>query len=578
MSKLHIKLNIQRFAVNVTTHSLTETGYNASTGKSSVRYQVAIQTTGDSYNINNQTGTFVIDGVTYTNVYKLPKNSTTIVFDQTVDVSNDGTGTRVVSASYRCPTTPAYGTQTGSTSVTLIARYPTSNQSIASKTETSITMNWSSNTTINYLWYSINNGASWVAVGNPNTTSGSYTITGLSAGTPYNIKTRVRSAASNLTTDSGTSTQSTYYYPHCTSAPNFYIGNTLTLGLYNPLSRSINVYLIDKNNVEYGPHAVSSTSISGFTYASLQQGLYSSLGVTGKSAQYRVKVVYGNSVATANGGNYQVSDDYCRPTLQSYQIYDVNPKTLALTNNNNRQVLNYSTVRIESTFNPSNSNDLVSTIISRRVDDTTYTTEYIDIEKANKSSFNVRATNSRQILSNSRTISFTDIVNYFPPTITGEFTRPIQTGNRIAVSFNGSYFNNYFDAEEQNLNEITIKWYVRINENEEWTYGGTFVKDTDYTISNNTFTTGYSEKDITCPATISGGEWDYMTKYYFKLEVTDLLYDSNEPIEYEQYLVIATPYYSWWRTNGENYLDVLGTLMIKGQPVLEYEIVDEWND
>lgn len=93
---------------------------------------------------------------------------------------------------------------TGSNNWTLdnIPRYATSKQSLNSKTETTITINWLSDNTIDYLWYSINNGSNWNAVGTVNGTSGTYTITGLNAETTYNIKTRVRRKDSQLTTDS----------------------------------------------------------------------------------------------------------------------------------------------------------------------------------------------------------------------------------------------------------------------------------------------------------------------------------------------------------------------------------------
>ena len=70
--------------------------------------------------------------------------------------------------------------------------YATSTQSLKSKTETSITMNWSSDSTVDYLWYNINNGKEWSGVDVVDGTSGVYTINGLSPNTEYNIKTRIQ--------------------------------------------------------------------------------------------------------------------------------------------------------------------------------------------------------------------------------------------------------------------------------------------------------------------------------------------------------------------------------------------------
>lgn len=94
-----------------------------------------------------------------------------------------------------------------------IPRYATCSQSLSAKSEDVIKMSWSSDSTIDYVWYSKDGGSNWVGVGNPNATSGSYTISGLSPSTSYNIKTRVRRADSQLTTDSSALTVSTIARP-----------------------------------------------------------------------------------------------------------------------------------------------------------------------------------------------------------------------------------------------------------------------------------------------------------------------------------------------------------------------------
>lgn len=98
----------------------------------------------------------------------------------------------------------------GSIKLTDIPRYATCIESLASKTSTSLTMNWSSDSIIDYLWYSINGGTSWKAVGSVNSSSGRYTISGLSPETTYSVTTRVRRKDSGLTTNSSTKDYTTY--------------------------------------------------------------------------------------------------------------------------------------------------------------------------------------------------------------------------------------------------------------------------------------------------------------------------------------------------------------------------------
>jgi hypothetical protein len=137
-----------------------------------------------------------------------------------------------------------------------IPRYATSNQSLNSKTETTITMDWSSDSTIDYIWYSTDWGTTWKAVGSVNAKSGTYTISkpsnsdnNLSANTTYNIITRVRRKDSQLTTNSSKLSVTTYDYPSCTSAPNFTIGNKLTLNFYNPLGRTFKLEIYRYRNL-----------------------------------------------------------------------------------------------------------------------------------------------------------------------------------------------------------------------------------------------------------------------------------------------------------------------------------------
>lgn len=103
-------------AVTITKNELTEPSYNLTGNTSQVRYVVQVTTTGGTYNNYTQTGTFYINGVKYTNTYKLPKTSTTTVFDKTVTITHGSDGKKTVTASCSVPTVDPYGTLTGETS------------------------------------------------------------------------------------------------------------------------------------------------------------------------------------------------------------------------------------------------------------------------------------------------------------------------------------------------------------------------------------------------------------------------------------------------------------------------------
>ena len=132
--------------------------------------------------------------------------------------------------------------------------YKVPTQSLNTKTEVSIKMNWSIDTTADYIWYSTNNGSSWTAVGSVNATSGNYTISGLSASTTYNIKTRVRRSATQTTYDTTALAVTTASYPAFTTQPTYNARTETTLDVtYKPnMTVALAQYRIKTSGGSYG--------------------------------------------------------------------------------------------------------------------------------------------------------------------------------------------------------------------------------------------------------------------------------------------------------------------------------------
>lgn len=122
-----------------------------------------------------------------------------------------------------------------------IPRYPTANHSLNSKTLNSIKMNWSSDSIIDYLWYSTNEGNNWLGVDVTDGTSGTYTITGLNPNTTYRIKTRLQRKDSHLTKDTNVLSVTTYDIGRISSISNFNHGDDATLEITNPSDSSLSL-------------------------------------------------------------------------------------------------------------------------------------------------------------------------------------------------------------------------------------------------------------------------------------------------------------------------------------------------
>ena len=265
-------------------------------------------------------------------------------------IQHNANGTKSIVLGGRFTTSSSYITG-GSVSKTValetIPQYATITQTLSSKTETSITMKWSTDQTVDYVWYSRDNGSTWNAIGSANATTGTYTITGLSVGTTYQIKTRVRNKSSQLTSDSSASSIATYYYPYCSSMPNFNLGDNVTLGFYNPLGRTFHFAIIGADNTEitYPSWEISGTSYTGLSsMTSTVPALYDTIK-NASNGVYKIKVTYGSHITTKTGGRYYAKASDCSPAIGSFTYADVNSTSVAITEDASKIVRNISTVR-----------------------------------------------------------------------------------------------------------------------------------------------------------------------------------------------------------------------------------------
>ena len=237
---------------------------------SSVTLILQVRSIKSKYNTRGANQTTTIDGSSLSaKTFDMSNTNTWQTFgERTITVTHNAEGKYSASKSGSFTTTvnsnfSEYALKSGSASVTVapatIPRYATSNQSLSGRTSYSIIMNWSSDSTIDYVWYSKDNGASWVAVGSVNATSGSYTISGLSSNTTYNIKTRVRRKDSQLTTDSATTAVTTHYTTTASVWVSSRTENTITVASSSNVTASSTKYRIAQYGGSYGSWQTSAT-------------------------------------------------------------------------------------------------------------------------------------------------------------------------------------------------------------------------------------------------------------------------------------------------------------------------------
>lgn len=278
------------------------------------------------------------------NAGEIDVNNQQTIATGTFDVPHNADGTKTLTIAVEASIYEVNINSSGSGSWTLatIPRYATVTQSLSSKTETSITMAWSSDSTCDYVWYKIGSG-SWTGIAISAAKSGTYTITGRSANTAYTIYTRVRRKDSQLTTDSTGLSVTTYQYPYANSMPNFTIGNDVTIGIYNPLGRTVTLKMLAADDTTIATKTVTGTSVNGFNTSTMQTLLYNSIP-SATSGTYKISCTYSSQTQTKTGGTYSVNASQCKPSIASATYVDANASTVAITGDSSKIVRTLSQV------------------------------------------------------------------------------------------------------------------------------------------------------------------------------------------------------------------------------------------
>ena len=467
----------------------------------------------DSNVDNNRLNLVIKPGGTYTNVFTTSKK-----------IKHNSDGTKNIDIGFSMSnsfgaTAFTVSKQTKNVTLMTIPRYATSNQSLASKTETSIKMDWSSDNTVDALWYSTNDGSTWTKVSFNEGKSGTYTITGLKANTLYNVKTRVRRKDSQLTTDSSRLQVTTYDYPYCTDSPNFSIGQELTLKLYNPLGRLVTIEFIGAGDQILSTDETAMTTVTGYNSATFIDKLYASIP-NSLASPYKISVTYSGNTYTRNNNNtYNIAGNEADPSFSNFTYKDSNTNVTAITGNDQVLVKGLSTVQV--TVSSANKmvakkyatpNKYTATFDSLNVSANYSTNDVVInlgiIASAGTKRLNVRAYDSRYSYKD----AYKDITvyDYAKPVINVDVTRLNNFENETTLKVSGTYTRlTIDDADKNSITSVEYR-YSETGSN-EWSNWATI---------NTTLTSG----KFTCNDVIL--DLDNSKSFDVEIRATDKL-DSN---------------------------------------------------
>ena len=445
----------------------------------------------DFGSVNAKTGSYTITGLTANTTYKIK----TRLRRKTTQLSSNTSSLSV--ATYKVPT-----------------------QSLKSKTETSITMNWSCDSTVSKVEYSTNGGTSWsTATSNANATSGSYTISGLSANTSYSIKTRLTRSTTSTNYSTTATSVTTYQYPYVSAVGTgtLTIGNSQTLTLYNPLGRSCTVYMKQTNTSGTTLYSKSGVTGTSLTFTPTASNLYASIpsATSGNAIYY---CIYSNQTVSTKSGTYKIKGTET-PTFSNFTYKDSNTTVTNVTGNNQIMVKGLSTVQV--TISSANKmvaqNSSTGKNYSINMSDLNASVNYSTsdivkelgtINESGTKSLSVIAYDSRGLKQS--VYKDVTVYNYSKPVINTIIERLNNFENETTIKVNGTYTRLTINNTDKNT-ITTVRYRYRQT-------GGSWS-------SWNTFTTTVTAGRFTCTDVLLS--LDNTKSFEFQIQATDTLSQST---------------------------------------------------
>ena len=280
--------------------------------------------TGTSYRITGS-GSIDTKAISKNGKYEVGE---TVLGSVTKDIGHDSSGNLTMTGSANFKADPWGWNQTATASdMTLptIPRYANiTSFSVSKRDETSVSVGYTADATCDWAKYSLDN-VNWYDLPN------SGIISELSANTTYNFYLGLRRKDSQLWSYAGPVQQTTYDYPHCTSLPNFTIGNNVKIDFYNPLNRTFQIQMWSYANGQFVSDliTVSGTSYTGFS--NVANRLYQSIP-NARESQYNIDAHYAGNKAVGVGGKYSINVNNSKPIFNDF---DYSTNLSELTGNNN---------------------------------------------------------------------------------------------------------------------------------------------------------------------------------------------------------------------------------------------------
>lgn len=403
---------------------------------------------------------------------------------------------------------------------------PTLSVSLTSRTETSLKIKATPNVAIASKSWTIKN-SSGTTVKTSTSTAETVEFTGLSANTTYTvIVSYVSTSANGSLSTSVTTTFATLQYPYVSAVGTsaLTIGSSQTLTLYNPLGRSVTVYM--KKDSTSGTQLYSGTTTgTSITFTPNANTLYNTIpNSTSGSAVYYC--VYSNVNVGAKTGTYKTKGTEL-PTFGTSD-WSYTADLTSLTNNNQVVIPNYSTVTftLDNVATANNGASISSyNVVWNDIVALSGTTVGTTVSVSNKtsSSLSMVAKDSRgyQTTATKTLVSNATFIPYTSPIIKNISThRTDGIQAQTTIDIDGEFYVTDFGGSTgSHTNTLySVKYYTKLTSETNWSVAY------DIPISNFTIDTTrgtFRIDDFQIHANGQSGGFTIGSRYDIKVEIKD---------------------------------------------------------
>lgn len=442
---------------------------------------------------------------------------------------------------------------------------------------TQVSVSWSAAHTCSTIQYSTDNGSSWATANSDvNASSGSFTISGLSAGTGYNFKLRVKRRDSGLTTDSSAYYQSTYQINTISSStPNVSNGSSLNATASNPSGASCRI------RIECGGASRLSKSGTNVTFSVSEINSLMQYFTTSKTFTIRVVACTLNDAGEEIywhwiDGTYTIINS--NPIFNDFQYCDNNSSMVEITGSNAYIVKGKSKLKVTIPAANKMTAQNYATPVSYRIEasnltgNIAYSENDVSLELgvldvSGAINLNVSAIDSRGNITTKTKVIY--VIDYAPPSQSVSIRRINEFENTTRINVSGIF--SLITCGTANKNTISS---VRFRYKESTATTWSAWQNLTYSITDNNYLCTQQALDL-----------DNEKSFNFEIEVVDKLETVILPYFVAQGIPIE--FINATKKNvgigcindKEEYsLAMRGNIYLKsGNAVLDYEVIAEWD-